>query len=265
MSALFCAEQTHFSTKNWKTCHLWRVCKPLQASQELTRDSTHEQHPAQKAWVEELSTLAELARGLARSDNFPMGEVFQGSICGLVGIWVFCRWISSRFWSFLLGHLIRQSHLPIFLPQHVVTETETHSFSPAWISRLDHRNVEMRWAHWRWRFLCVVTLQFLIAWLLMKPLSASLWDPVEYHPSRQSQLLFTSAREVPCGFLHYSVATENSNHQQMTTASLFATMSRNIHNWTTQPPSGEVIARIGGAATLWSDLNSYRIRGSALL
>lgn len=48
-------------------------------------------------------------------------------------------------------------------------------------------------------------------------------DPVEYHPSRQSKLLLTSAREVPCGFCHYSATTENSNHQQMTTASLFAT------------------------------------------
>lgn len=72
-------------------------------------------------------------------------------------------------------------------------------------------------------------------------------DPVEYHPSRQSKLLLTSAKEVPCGFCHYSATTENSNHQQMTTASLFATMPRNIHNWTSQPPV-EVIARIGGTA-----------------
>lgn len=80
-------------------------------------------------------------------------------------------------------------------------------------------------------------------------------DPVEYHPSRQSKFLLTSASEAPCGFFYYSAATENSNRQQMPITSLFVT-SQNIHNWITQPCSIEVIARIGGAAPHRSDHNS---------
>lgn len=89
----------------------------------------------------------------------------------------------------------------------------------------------------------------------MKRHASVLGDPVEYHPSRQSKFLLTSASEAPCGFFYYSAATENSNCQQMPIASLFFT-SQNIHNWITQPCSVEVIARFRGAATHWSDHNS---------
>lgn len=87
------------------------------------------------------------------------------------------------------------------------------------------------------------------AGLTMEPLPGSHWDPVEYHPSRESKLLLASTREAPCGFLYYSAVAENSNHKRMPPASLSATVSQNTHSCLTQPHFTEVITRVRGTVT----------------
>lgn len=87
MSALFCAVQTLLRTKNWRSCPLWRVYKPLQAFQESVTNNIHRHSFLFRSLrlksfpLQQKQPISDLPRG----DNFPMGKTFQGSVWGWFG------------------------------------------------------------------------------------------------------------------------------------------------------------------------------------